>query len=215
MQTIKIEMYNFGGGFGGFFDSDYVVEREFAAIESAGELSTEELQYLANNIWLTPEYENRVAECALSVFENDLKELFPESFISAEIDRIGYNLGSIEVNVQVTNLDTFWAELATAVALYVPSQQLSDCQYFGHDILHTTHGREWASELAGKVYDPELLAMVSKAIAHVQLWQLYGGFDEFDIAVLDKCSNCAAMEVVGTTAEANEMLNRVFNPTMK
>ena len=75
MQTIKFEIYNFGGGYGGFYDMAYVVEQEFAAIESAGELSTEELQYLANNIWLTPEYENRVAECALSVFENDLKEL--------------------------------------------------------------------------------------------------------------------------------------------
>ena len=215
MQTIKIEIYNFGGGYGGFFDPDYVVEREFAAIKSAGELSDEELQYLADHIWVNDQYENRVAECALSVFENDLKELFPESFISAEIDRIGHNLGTIEVSLQVANVDTFWAELAAAVADYVPTQGLSDCQYFGHDILHTTHGREWASELAGKVYDPELLAMVSKAIAHVQLWQLYGGFDDFDTAVLDKCGTCAAMEVVGTTPEANEMLDKVFNPTIK
>lgn len=212
MQTIKIEMYNFGGGYGGFFDPVYVVEQEFAAIESAGELSDEELQYLADHIWLNDQYENRVSECALSVFENDLKELFPESFIGAEIDRIGHNLNTIEVNLQVANVDTFWAELAAAVADYVPSQQLSDCQYFGHDILHTTHGREWAGELAGKVYDPELLAMVSKAIAHVQLWQLYGGFDDFDTAVLDKCASCNAFEVVGTTPEAAALLDSVYNP---
>lgn len=212
MQTIKIEMYNFGGGYGGFYDMAYVVEQEFTAIESAGELSTEELQYLANNIWLTPDYENRVAECALSVFENDLKELFPESFISAEIDRIGHNLGTIEVSLQVANVDTFWAELAAAVADYVPTQGLSDCQYFGHDILHTTHGREWASELAGKVYDPELLAMVSKAIAHAQLWQLYGGINDFDTAVLDKCASENAFEVVGTTPEAAALLDSIYNP---
>lgn len=215
MQTIKIEMYNFGGGYGGFFDPLFVVEQEFAAIESAGELSDEELQYLADHLWVNDQYENRVAECALSVFENDLKEIFPESFISAEIDRIGHILNTIEVSLQVTNLDTFWAELAAAVADYVPSQQLSDCQYFGHDILNTTHGREWAGELAGKVYDPELLAMVSKAIANVQLWQLYGGFDDFDTAVLDKCASCNAFEVIGTTPEANEMLNKVLNPIMK
>lgn len=212
MQTIKFEMYNFGGGYGGFYDMAYVVEQEFTAIESAGELSTEELQYLANNIWLTPDYENRVAECALSVFENDLKELFPESFISAEIDRIGHNLGTIEVSLQVANVDTFWAELAAAVADYVPTQGLSDCQYFGHDILHTTHGREWASELAGKVYDPELLAMVSKAIAHAQLWQLYGGINDFDTAVLDKCASENAFEVVGTTPEAAALLDSIYNP---
>lgn len=215
MQTIKFEIYNFGGGYGGFYDMAYVVEQEFAAIESTGELSTEELQYLANNIWLTPEYENRVAECALSVFENDLKELFPDSFISAEIDRIGYNLGSIEVNVQVTNLDTFWAELAAAVVLYVPSQYLSDCQYFGHDILATTHGREWAGELTGREYDPEFSAMLSQAVAAAQLWQLYSGINDYNTAVLDKCASENAFEVIGTTAEANEMLNRVFNPIMK
>ena len=212
MQTIKIEMYNFGGGYGGFFDPVFVVEQEFAGIESEHELTDEELEYLANHIWVTPEYENRVAECALSVFENDLKELFPESFISAEIDRIGHELNTIEVSLQVTNLDTFWAELAAAVADYVPTQELSDCQYFGHDILHTTHGREWAGELAGKVYDPELLAMVSKAIAHVQLWQLYGGFDDFDTAVLDKCASCNAFEVIGTTPEAAALLESIYNP---
>lgn len=212
MQTIKFEIYNFGGGYGGFYDMAYVVEQEFNAIESTGELSTEELQYLANNIWVTPDYENRVAECALSVFENDLKELFPDSFISAEIDRIGHNLSTIEVNVQVTNLDTFWAELATAVALYVPSQQLSDCQYFGHDILNTTHGREWAGELTGQIYDPEFFAMLSQAVAAAQLWQLYGGINDYNTAVLDKCASCNAFEVIGTTPQAAAMLNSVFNP---
>ncbi len=212
MQTIKFEIYNFGGGYGGFFDPAYIVEQEFAAIESTGELSTEELQYLANNIWLTPEYENRVAECALSVFENDLKELFPDSFISAEIDRIGHNLSTIEVNVQVTNLDTFWAELAAAVALYVPSQYQSDCQYFGHDILNTTHGREWAGELTGREYDPEFSAMLSQAVAAIQLWQLYGGINDYNTAVLDKCASCNAFEVIGTTPQAAAMLNSVFNP---
>lgn len=212
MQTIKFEIYNFCGGYGGFYDMAYVVEQEFAAIESAGELSAEELQYLANNIWLTPDYENRVAECALSVFENDLKELFPDSFISAEIDRISHNLSTIEVNVQVTNLDTFWAELAAAVALYVPSQYLSDCQYFGHDILNTTHGREWAGELTGQIYDPEFSGMLSQAVAAAQLWQLYGGINDFDTAVLDKCASCNAFEVIGTTPQAAAMLNSVFNP---
>lgn len=212
MQTIKIEMYNFGGGYGGFFDPVFVVEQEFAGIESEHELTDEELEYLANHICVTPEYENRVAECALSVFENDLKELFPESFISAEIDRIGHELNTIEVSLQVTNLDTFWAELAAAVALYVPSQQLSDCQYFGQDILNTTHGREWSGELTGREYDPELLAMVSKAIAHAQLWQLYGGINDFDTAVLDKCASENAFEVIGTTPQAAALLDSIYNP---
>ena len=212
MQTIKIEMYNFGGGYGGFFDPVFVVEQEFAAIESEHELTNEELDYIADHIWVNDQYENRVAECALSVFENDLKELFPESFISAEIDRIGYNLGSIEVNVQVTNLDTFWAELAAAVADYVPTQELSDCQYFGHDILHTTHGREWASELTGREYDPEFSAMLSQAVAAVQLWQLYGGINDYNTAVLDKCASCNAFEVIGTTPQAAALLESIYNP---
>lgn len=215
MQTIKIEMYNFGGGYGGFFDPVFVVEQEFAAIESAGELSDEELQYLADHLWVNDQYENRVSECALSVFENDLKELFPESFIGAEIDRIGHNLNTIEVSLQVANVDTFWAELAAAVAGYVPTQELSDCQYFGQDILSTTHGREWTAELTGNVYDPEFSAMLSQAVAAAQLWQLYGGINDYNTAVLDKCASCNAFEVVGTTSEANEMLDRVFNPTMQ
>lgn len=212
MQTIKIEMYNFGGGYGGFFDPVFVVEQEFAGIESEHELTDEELEYLANHIWITPEYENRVAECALSVFENDLKELFPESFISAEIDRIGHELNTIEVSLQVTNLDTFWAELAAAVALYVPSQQLSDCQYFGQDILSTTHGREWTAELTGNVYDPEFSAMLSQAVAAAQLWQLYGGINDYNTAVLDKCASCNAFEVIGTTPEAAALLESIYNP---
>lgn len=212
MQTIKIEMYNFGGGYGGFFDPVFVVEQEFAGIESEHELTDEELEYLANHIWVTPEYENRVAECALSVFENDLKELFPESFISAEIDRIGHNLGTIEVSLQVANVDTFWAELAAAVALYVPSQQLSDCQYFGQDILSTTHGREWTAELTGNVYDPEFSAMLSQAVAAAQLWQLYGGINDYNTAVLDKCASCNAFEVIGTTPEAAALLESIYNP---
>lgn len=212
MQTIKIEMYNFGGGYGGFFDPVFVVEQEFAGIESEHELTDEELEYLANHIWVTPEYENRVAECALSVFENDLKELFPESFISAEIDRIGHELNTIEVSLQVTNLDTFWAELAAAVALYVPSQQLSDCQYFGQDILSTTHGREWTAELTGNVYDPEFSAMLSQAVAAAQLWQLYGGINDYNTAVLDKCASCNAFEVIGTTPEAAALLESIYNP---
>ena len=153
-----------------------------------------------------------MAECALSVFENDLKELFPDSFISAEIDRIGHNLSTIEVNVQVTNLDTFWAELAAAVSLYVPSHYLSDCQYFGHDILNTTHGREWAGELTGNTYDPEFSGMLSQAVAAAQLWQLNGGINDYNTAVLDKCASCNAFEVIGTTPQAAALLESIYSP---
>lgn len=211
MQTIKIEMYNFGGGYGGFFDPVEIVAEELDRIDyEHGHAVTLKL---AGAIDVRPDFADNVAQAHVDRWLNDIQEIFPTSVVSAEVDRIGYGGSTLEIAVQVTNVANFWSELRAAVDEYLPKELMPLNQYYGFPTLRNA-AHIWAPEMLGQVYNPEFSNWLSKLIAALHNLIIYNSESEgdFQCAVADDCTANGVFDIVPLTPEAAALLDSVYNP---
>lgn len=211
MQTIKIEMYNFGGGFGGFFDPVEIVDEELRRIEY--DYGHAVALKFAGAIDVAPDFVDNVAQAHVARWVDDMQEIFPTSVVSAEVDRIGYGGSTLEIAVNVTNVATFWAELRAAVDEYLPKELMPLNRYYGFPTLRDS-AFIWAPEMLGQVYNPEFSEWLSKLVAVLHNLIIYNSESgsDFQCAVADDCTANGVFDIVGTTPEAAALLDSIYNP---